>query len=179
MQIEIVDYDPDWPCLFEERAKRIRAALRDVALRIDHIGSTSVPGLAAKPIIDIQVSVASFDPLDPIRVPMEGLGYIFRADNLELTKRYFRESPGMRREHVHVRKAGSWGQQFALLFRDYMRTHPKDAARYAELKRTLAQQYREDRHAYTNAKTPFIWDVMQRANDWSQEIGWEPGPSDA
>ncbi len=140
--------------------------------------AASIPGLAAKPIIDIQISVAAFEPLGVFREPLEALGYFFRADNIERTKRYFRQTPGTRREHIHVRKAGSWGEQFALLFRDYMRTHPDQAAQYASLKRGLAERYGDDRHGYTEAKSPFIWSVMQRAGDWSQEIGWEPGPSD-
>jgi len=178
VKVRIVHYDSAWPHLFRERAERLRRALGDVALRIDHIGSTSVPGLPAKPIIDIQISVATFEPLDAYRLPLESLGYVFRSANPERTKRFFREAPGERREHVHVRKAGSWGEQFALLFRDYMRSHQMEAAAYAELKRELAQQYREERHVYTDAKGPFIWDVMRRANDWSQDVGWEPGPSD-
>ena len=151
----------------------------DIALRIDHIGSTSVPGLAAKPIIDIQISVAALEPVEPYRLPLEGLGVVFRADNTELTKRYFREPPGSRRTHIHVRRAGSWAEQFALLFRDYIRTHEEDARLYAKLKRRLAGEYGENRRGYTEAKTPFIWEVMYRADRWSQEIGWQPGPSDA
>ncbi len=176
--VVVVPYDAEWPALFRQIAAPMRDALGDVALRIDHIGSTSVPGLAAKPIIDVQISVASFEPLDAFRLSLQGLGYVWRADNPERTKRYFRESPGNRRTHIHVRKHGSWGEQFALLFRDYLRAHPDAAARYAELKRSLAEQYRDDRHGYTEAKGPFIWATMIQANDWSQAIGWEPGPSD-
>ncbi len=176
---EVVPYDEEWPRLFSSLGKDLRAALGDIALRIDHIGSTSVPGLAAKPIIDIQISVAALEPVEPYRLRLDGLGLVFRADNPELTKRYFRESPGNRRTHIHVRRAGSWAEQFALLFRDYIRTHQEDARLYAELKRRLAGEYGEDRHAYTEAKTPFIWEVMRRADRWSQEIGWQPGPSDA
>src|SRR5262249_3169490 len=77
---------------------------------------------------------------------------------------------------IHVRRAGSWAEQFALLFRDYLRVHPGDRDRYAELKRVLARRLQEDRHAYTEAKVPFIWEVMSRADRWSQEVGWAPGP---
>jgi GrpB-like predicted nucleotidyltransferase (UPF0157 family) len=153
--------------------------LGTVALRIDHIGSTAVPGLAAKPIIDVQISVASFEPFDTICTPTEGLGYAWRADNPDRMKRYFREAPGMRRTHIHVRRAGSWSEQYALLFRDYLRTHDEDAARYAALKRELAERFRHERHTYTDAKGPFLWETMVKADAWAQEIGWEPGPSDA
>jgi len=177
--VEIADYNAEWPSLFRQLAGTLRSALGDTALRIDHIGSTAVPGLAAKPIIDVQISVADFDPLSAYRVPLERLGFVYRADNPELTKRYFRESPGTRRTHIHVRRSGSWAEQFALLFRDYLRAAPHEAQRYAEVKRSLAARHRDDRQAYTDGKQPFIWEVMGRADRWSQEVGWSPGPSDA
>jgi GrpB-like predicted nucleotidyltransferase (UPF0157 family) len=157
----------------------MRAVLDEVALRIDHIGSTAIPGLAAKPIIDIQISVASFEPLDAYRAPLVGLGYAFRSDNTERTKRYFREPRGARRTHVHVRRAGSFSEQFALLFRDYLRAHPLEASEYGELKRRLAEQHRHDRRAYTEAKVPFTWEIVRRADAWAQAHGWTPPASDA
>ncbi|MGH2816243.1 MAG: GrpB family protein, partial [Actinomycetota bacterium] len=93
-RVEIVPYDPAWPEQFAELGRELRAELGDIALRIDHVGSTAVPGLAAKPIIDVQVSVAAFEPLAAFRQPLERLGYVFRADNPEPTKRYFREPQG-------------------------------------------------------------------------------------
>ena len=105
--IRICDYEPEWAERFAEVGGQLRAALGAVALRIDHIGSTAVPGLAAKPVIDIQISVAQLAPVDPFRVPLEGLGYVYRAANPERTKRYFREPPGTPRRHIHVRRAGA------------------------------------------------------------------------
>jgi GrpB-like predicted nucleotidyltransferase (UPF0157 family) len=176
--VTIVPYDAKWPARFRELAVPLRHALGDVARRIDHIGSTSVPGLDAKPIIDMQISVQSFEPLDAYRDPLESLGYVFRSENEERTKRYFREPPGTPRTHVHVRQAGSWAEQFALLFRDYLRAHPEAARDYATVKYQLAAQFAEDRHGYTDAKTPLTWDVMQQADRWSQQTGWQSGPSD-
>ena len=178
-KVVIAPYDPQWPELFSQLGAALRKALCETALRIDHIGSTSIPGLDAKPIIDIQISVISFEPWVSYGIPIEKLGYIFRADNPERTKRYFRETPGQRRTHIHVRRAGSWAEQFALLFRDYMRTHREDAQCYAELKYRLAKQYRDDRNGYTEAKAPFLWEIMKKADRWSQETGWEPGSTDA
>jgi len=177
--IEIVPYDPSWPHLFERLAVDLRGALGDVVLRIDHIGSTAIPQLAAKPVIDLQISVADFEPLDVYRLPLGGLGYVFHADNPERTKRFFREAPGQRRTHVHVRRAGSFSEQLALLFRDFMRVHPDVAARYTYLKMSLAERYKWDRQAYTDAKQPFIWQVIAQADEWAQLTGWMPGPSDA
>lgn len=177
--IIIVPYDPTWASLFTEIGARLRDALGRVALRIDHIGSTSVPRMAAKPVTDIQVSVASFDPIEAIAGPMEGMGYVFRRGNPELSKRYFREAPGTRLTHIHVRLAGSWSEQFALLFRDYLRSHEEEAHWYAEIKYQLAEQYRDDRDGYTDAKGPYLWETMKKADRWNSETGRVPGPSDA
>jgi GrpB-like predicted nucleotidyltransferase (UPF0157 family) len=178
-RIEIVDYNPAWPVLFGELGQTLRAALGAVALRIDHIGSTAVPGLAAKPVIDVQISVAAFEPIEAFRDPLEQLGYAYRPDNPERTKRYFREAPGSRRTHLHVRRAGSFSQQIPLLLRDYLRTHPHAAAEFATVKRRLAGQFPFDGAGYTEAKASYVWEIMRRADEWAQLQGWEPGPSDA
>ncbi|MEV0147929.1 MULTISPECIES: GrpB family protein [unclassified Nonomuraea] len=178
--VVIAEYDPAWPEEFARLGPRLRGALGDVAARIDHIGSTSVPGLAAKPVIDIQVSVRSFEPLDAYRAPLEEeLGFVFRADNPERTKRYFREPPGSRRTHVHVRLLGSFSEQLPLLFRDHLRCHPEAAAAYAEVKRRCAAEFRDDRTGYVEAKDAFVWEIVRRADAWAQRTGWLPGPSGA
>ena len=177
--IIVVPYDPGWPILFRDLGARLRQALGDVALRIDHVGSTSVPGLAAKPVIDVQISVVSLEPLDAYRRPLDAAGFAWRAGNPDLSKRYFREAPGGRRTHIHVHRAGSLGEQLTLVFRDYLRAHDEDAQRYAALKQRLAAQYRDDRAGYTDSKGPFVWEILARASHWSQDTGWQPGPSDA
>src|SRR5690349_16824505 len=92
--IRIEDHDPGWSPRFADLGRRLRQALGDVALRIDHIGSTAVPGLAAKPVVDVQISVTRLEPVTAFRVPLEEQGFVYRADNPERTKRYFREPPG-------------------------------------------------------------------------------------
>ena len=175
----VVEYDPAWPELFAALAREVRAALGGVALRIDHVGSTAVPGLAAKPIIDVQISVASFEPLSALREPIESCGFVWRANDDDLSRRYFRERPGRRRTHVHVRRAGSFSQQLNLLHRDYLRADPIRAAEYGALKRSVSHLLLADRQAYVEAKAPFVWETLARAHDWTQITGWEPGPSDA
>jgi GrpB-like predicted nucleotidyltransferase (UPF0157 family) len=170
-EIRIVHYDAQWPLRFAEVGRALRSALDDVALRIDHIGSTAVLDLSAKPVIDIQISAAALEPVAPFREPLERLGFVYRADNAERTKRYFREPPGQPRTHIHVRRAGSFSEQFPLLFRDYLRTHADEARAYGTLKRRLAQQFRRDRIAYTDAKVPFFWEVIRRADSWAQQSG--------
>lgn len=161
--IEIHPYTSEWPREFSEIGRQMRSALGEVALRIDHIGSASIPGLAAKPIIDIQISVASLEPVGPFLGPLEELGYHWRrGEKYEKTKRYFRETQGMRRTHIHVRKLGSWHQQFPLLFRDYMRTHRRDCEKYEAVKRELAEQYRHERAQYTDSKRDIFWEIIAR-----------------
>ncbi|MEM7287166.1 MAG: GrpB family protein, partial [Actinomycetota bacterium] len=139
--VVVVEYDREWPTLFDGLGERLRAELGDVALRIDHIGSTAVVGLAAKPVIDVQISVSSFEPLASFRTPLERAGFVHQVDNPERTKRYFREQLGARRTHIHVRRAGSFSEQFGLLFREYLRAHASRAEAYAALKRSLAIRF--------------------------------------
>lgn len=145
----------------------------------DHIGSTSVAGLAAKPVLDVQISVRTLEPMKDYLRQLGALGYVWRKDNPERTKRYFREAPGTRRTHIHVRKLGSWHEQYALLFRDYLRVQPDEQRRYEQIKRQLALGYRLDRRAYTDAKGDIFWELIRRADVWAAETGWEPRASDA
>jgi GrpB-like predicted nucleotidyltransferase (UPF0157 family) len=177
--VTVIAYDDAWPARFTELGRRLREALGPVALRIDHIGSTAVPGLDAKPIIDVQISVLALEPVGAYRGAIEACGFAWRADNSELTKRYFRELPGQRRTHIHVRCAGSFSEQFALLFRDYLREHPARASEYATLKHELAHLLEIDRQAYVDAKDPFVWETIRLADRWAQATGWEPGATDA
>lgn len=171
--VEIVDYDPVWPVRFEEMRARLAAALGVVAVRIDHVGSTAVPGLAAKPIVDIQVSVPDVEDEATFRRPIEGEGFALRF--IEPGHRYFRPPPGLPRLwQVHVCTIGSQWERDHLLFRDYLRAHPPAAAEYTDLKRRLAERHHGDRIAYTDAKGPFIEDVLPRAEEWAASTGWRP-----
>lgn len=178
-RILIESYDPAWPAQFASIATRLREALGERALRIDHIGSTAVPGLSAKPVIDIQISVGALEPVAHYAEGLGRAGFRWRADNPDRTKRYFREGPAMARTHIHVRTAGSWSEQLSLLFRDYLRDDQPSRERYAQAKRELAARFREDREGYVAAKAPIVWMLLQRADVWSQATGWAPGPSDA
>jgi GrpB-like predicted nucleotidyltransferase (UPF0157 family) len=188
--IKIVPYNENWPREFAEIAGPLRATLGDVALRIDHIGSTSVPRLAAKDVIDIQVTVRDFDA--PFEALLGSLGYIrllaINVDHLppqvfgptsEWEKRYFRPPEGQRPTHLHVRAHGRANQRYALLFRDYLRTHPVAAGAYAEIKRSLARYHPENWDAYYDIKDPVCDVIWSAAEEWTQMTGWGPGPSDA
>jgi GrpB-like predicted nucleotidyltransferase (UPF0157 family) len=176
--IIVLPYNQEWKFEFIKVGHLIRDSLGEIAIRIDHIGSTSIEGLDAKPIIDIQVSVKSLEPLQIYKEQFERIGYNHKFENPDKTKRYFREMPGNRRTHIHVREIGSWSSIFPLLFRDYMRCHPDDCRIYAELKYKLMNLYGNERDKYVEEKEPFIWEIMRRASRWSQEFGWKPAISD-
>lgn len=160
----LVDYDPAWPTMFEEESARIREALGDVAARIEHVGSTAVPALAAKPVIDIQVSVRSMVPRERFVAPLVGVGYEFVPDPIDTEHEYFKkEANGVRTYQIHVCPVGSEWERRHLAFRDHLRVNPGDAARYAELKRRLAAEHPKDVIAYVDGKTPFIREVEKRA----------------
>jgi len=177
--IVVVAYDPGWPGTFRTLGRQIRTALGATARRVDHVGSTAVPGLDAKPAIDIQVSVTELEPSGAFVRPLEGLGLEFIADNPDRSKRFFRARPGIPAAHVHVRPWGSFDEQLNLLFRDYLRTHRDAAEEYAAVKRELALRFRDDRPGYVRAKESTVWSILRRAHDWAQESAWAPGSSDA
>jgi GrpB-like predicted nucleotidyltransferase (UPF0157 family) len=188
--IKIVPYDENWPHEFAQIARPLRTTLGEVALRIDHIGSTAVPGLAAKDVIDIQVTVRDFDA--PFEALLGSLGYIRRLDinrdhlppqvpgpASEWEKRYFQPPEGQRPTNLHVRVQGRANQRYALLFRDYLRTHSVAAGAYAEIKRALASYHPENWDAYYDIKDPVCDVIWSAAQEWAKMTGWEPGPSDA
>lgn len=167
--IAIAPYDPVWPERFEQMRGRLAVALGPVALRIDHVGSTAVPGLASKPIIDIQVSVTNVDDEASYKDAIEAQGFELRW--IEPGHRYFRPPPGLPRLcQVHVSSVGSHWEHVHLLFRDYLRAHPDAAADYEALKRRLAGEHRDNRIAYTDAKGPFIDAALRRAAEWERTL---------
>ena len=160
MHIEIVAYDREWPARFARESARLVAALGATIVRLEHVGSTSVPELAAKDIIDLQLSLASFEPESRYRLPLEQLGYEYRPDD-EPAHRLFRlEAPdGKRLAHLHLCLAGSDWERDTLAFRDRLRADRALAAEYERLKRALAPRF-TDGNAYADAKGPFIRGVL-------------------
>lgn len=177
-KVEIADWTPEWANTFGVSAAGLRQALGGHALRIDHIGSTAIAGLAAKPIIDIQISVADLRQTDILTDAMTVAGYVYRRSNPDLTKLYFRERPGDVRTHIHVRQHGSWHEQWPLLFRDYMRNCVEEHGPYVSLKRELARRHGNDRDAYTEGKMDHLWNIIRRADRWAQNTGWRLEASD-
>ncbi len=169
--VSISESDPEWPVLFEaEKAVLADSLGAEIAGRIEHVGSTAVPGLVAKPVIDVLLEIAQDADLSLLRERMGALGYEVneRPENpppcLMFVKGYTPEGYRGQAYHVHVRYPGDWDE---IVFRDFLRSHPKDARSYAELKLALAELHRNDREAYTEAKTDFVRDAVRRAREGS------------
>jgi putative glutamine amidotransferase len=164
----LAEPDPSWPGDFEREAKEIAEALGDAALRIDHVGSTSVPGLAAKPVIDIQVSVASIAPRPAVVDPLVRIGYTHAVDPVETDHEFLsKEADGARSVHIHLCEAGGEWERRHLAFRDWLRAHPEDAAAYEALKRELAARHPRDIQTYVDGKTDFVRSIEERARSRS------------
>ena len=156
MYIKVVAYDPNWPHEFEKEAKEIQFALGDVALQIHHIGSTSVPGLLAKPVIDIMLEVSNLDALDAQSNEMKKLGYEVMGEYGIAGRRYFRKGGDNRTHQIHAFLEGDDNIVRHIAFRDYLIAHSKIAQDYGELKFKIAQNCNNDIDNYCDAKDPFI-----------------------
>jgi GrpB-like predicted nucleotidyltransferase (UPF0157 family) len=167
-EVEIVDYDPRWPLMFDEEAKRLRAVLDpSLIVGLEHFGSTAVAGLSAKPIIDILIAVRSLAAAQAAFVEVLGeLDYVYWADNPKKDRMFFVKGMppygSKRSHHIHVTEPhGEMWQR--LTFRDCLRAHPKEAETYERLKRRLAADHQTDREAYTDAKSAYVESVMRKA----------------
>lgn len=155
--VRVVEYDPRWPERFEaERALLDDAIGSWVAGGIHHVGSTAVPGLVAKPIIDILVEVADLATSRACLAPLAHLDYLYAPYRAEEMHWFCKPDPSRRTHHLHLVPAGSPRAREELAFRDLLREDPGTAAQYAALKRALAEKFEHDREAYTDAKAEFI-----------------------
>jgi GrpB-like predicted nucleotidyltransferase (UPF0157 family)/quercetin dioxygenase-like cupin family protein len=184
--VAVVEYQPCWPDEFTRIARRIRDTGGAAALRIDHIGSTAVAGLAAKDVIDVQVTVASLDEADRLTAPLRAAGFRHgtrfehdafhgRADtDAELRKLFMREPESERRVHVHIRERGRFNQRYALLFRDYLRASDDARRGYELLKRRAAEAYPDSIDGYLSLKEPVLHVIYAGASQWAERVGWRP-----
>jgi GrpB-like predicted nucleotidyltransferase (UPF0157 family) len=176
VRIVLADHDPAWADAFAEVGRHLRGVFGAAAPRIDHIGSTSVPGLAAKPVIDVQITVGSLAVVDGVVGHLEGLGFLPEPDNPDRRKRFLRRhAPAA---NLHVRPAGDFAQQAALLFRDFLRVDDDARGEYEATKRRLAEQDWPTVDDYADAKGDTVWAILRAADRWAWH-GWYPGPSDA
>jgi GrpB-like predicted nucleotidyltransferase (UPF0157 family) len=160
----IAPYDPNWFARFEVEADRVRSALGDGVVRVEHVGSTAVPGLAAKPTIDILVSLREMTPRDRYVNELTALGYRWGIDPWSDEHEFFsRDVDEDHAYHIHLCLAGGGWERRHLAFRDWLRSHPDDAAAYEQLKRELAERHPRDIYSYVDAKTEFIRSVESKA----------------
>lgn len=159
----IEDYDTKWPHLFETLRSRIAAVLNELAVSIEHVGSTAVPGLAAKPVIDIDVLLRSSTDLPLVIARLAELGYEHRGDLGVSGREAFRARPGAVQHHLYVCPPDSCEYKRHIAFRNYLRTHAAEADDYALLKRKLAHKFGSNREGYNQAKNEFVQRILQRA----------------
>ncbi len=184
----LVDPDPTWPAQAARLRARIGMAVGDLARRVDHTGSTSIAGLPAKDIIDLQITVASLDDADRFADLLAEAGFpkrpaidrdnpkAYAPDPEEWGKRLHRSADPGRHANVHVRVEGSAGWRLALLFPDWLRAHPDERDDYLALKQKLAHQFQADDNSvnYADAKEPWFDTAAERAEEWARRTGWQP-----
>jgi GrpB-like predicted nucleotidyltransferase (UPF0157 family) len=191
--IEIVPYRPGWPSEFTRIGATLRSCLGKWALAIHHIGSTAVPGLAAKDVIDLQVTVTNLDIDQPVRDAFDEAGFPLRpgdpardhvprgaADRPgDWAKAMAGHRPGQRRVHIHIRAVGRPNQRYPLLFRDYLRSAPSASDTYSLIKTELAARHRDDVDAYYAVKDPVCDLIISAAEGWAQRVAWSIPATDA
>ena len=170
--IRIVEYDAAWPARAADEMSLLKQALGPVAIALEHVGSTAVPGLAAKPIVDLQLSVAAIEPRGRYIEPLERLGYLFVPDPESPDYHFFAKPPQRPRSfHLHVCEVGSEHELGHLAVRDFLRAHDEKAARYAALKRQVAARHPHDRLAYIEGKDAYVAGLEARAVEWALRGG--------
>jgi len=173
-EVNVVSYNPDWPDQFQVEADLITDSLGENVNSVHHMGSTAIPGMIAKPTIDILLVVKSHDVLDANQQALGALGYLPKGENGIPGRRYYVRLEGeFHRCHVHAFEEGHPEVERHLLFRDYLRSHPDEAQAYGSLKLKLVEQFPRDPQSYTEAKSEFIREIDQRAAAWQHSLSGE------
>ena len=168
MKVSIVEYRSEWREMFEEEKQLLQAVLCEVSAEVEHIGSTAVNGLAAKPIIDIMIGLPDFSVADKLVLGIEALGYEYfkkYEDEMPFRRYFAKNSNGIRTHQIHMVAIGSEFWERHLLFRDYLRQNPEIANDYAALKKLLAEREWADVNEYADAKTEFIKNIENKAKE--------------
>jgi GrpB-like predicted nucleotidyltransferase (UPF0157 family) len=167
-KVEVVPHNTQWRDEFEAEAKHVAAALGENVVAIHHIGSTAIPNIYAKPVVDLLVEVRDVTEVGGRSSAMESLGYEVMGEYGIPGRRYFRKDnqEGIRTHNIHAFEAGSAEVERHLAFRDYMIAHPEAAQRYSELKRRLAEEHPQSMDGYMDGKDSFIKEFDRRAAQW-------------
>ncbi len=168
---KLLPHNPEWAKLFEQEKKLLLETFGDKIIAIEHIGSTAIPDTPAKPIIDMNVAVASLDDIDVFIKRLPDLGYVYMPDRRFFDRQFFPKGPESLRTHhlnlVEISSETGWKNQ--LLFRDFLRNNKDERDAYARLKTTLAEKYRNNREEYTKRKSDFIKEIIRKAVAQSKE----------
>ncbi|MEK3854354.1 GrpB family protein [Cytobacillus sp. FSL H8-0458] len=165
-KVIITAYNPDWPSRFQREKKPIMAIFKDEILNIHHIGSSSIPGLAAKPVIDILPVVIDIERVNHFNGEMAALGYEPHGENGLPGRRYFQKGGNLRTHHIHIYEKGNPAITRHLAFRDYLRENGEDAKQYGTLKLELAKQFPFDINSYIKGKEALVQEIEMRAMEW-------------
>ncbi|CAM5194692.1 hypothetical protein UACE39S_02278 [Ureibacillus acetophenoni] len=165
-KVEVSSYSEKWPLMFLEEAEKLKGIFGHEVIDIYHIGSTSVPGLKAKPIIDMMPIVRDINEVDKFNEKMIEIGYNPKGENGIAGRRYFQKGGDHRTHHVHIYQSGSYEIRRHLTFRDYLRSHPEAKMSYGELKERLAQQFPYDIDSYIKGKEQLAREIEMKALSW-------------
>jgi GrpB-like predicted nucleotidyltransferase (UPF0157 family) len=166
--IVLQEHRPEWAQDFQEEKAKILEKIGDRVIDVMHIGSTAIRGIAAKPILDIGISIAHFDRGLQCVEPLAALGYLYKGENGIAERHYFRTNAAVITGHIHMFTVDHPALRDHLLFRDYLNEHPQEALRYHELKQQLARQNSNDREQYTLGKATFIREILEKARNISK-----------
>jgi GrpB-like predicted nucleotidyltransferase (UPF0157 family) len=162
--VKLEKYNTDWVSIFGEEKRLIEQSIRDFIIDIQHVGSTWIVGLVSKPIIDIAIGVDSLEEVNKYVEPLEKLGYEYKGEAGVSERLLFSKGDASNKtHHIHMVEVGSINWQNQILFRNYLRMHDEVSDEYAELKKSLAQEFEKDRELYTAKKAEFILDIITRA----------------
>ena len=169
-RIDVVPYDPRWPSLFREEAKQLEMIFGGEIVAIHHVGSTAIPNISAKPIVDVLVEVRCIERIDEFEQEMTERGYLPKGEFGIVGRRFFiKGNEEQRTHHVHIFEAGDPKTERYLAFRDYIIAHPDEAEAYSRLKQDLAVRFPHDIESYMAGKDDFIEEIERKASVWKKE----------
>lgn len=170
-RVRLVPQNPCWPQMFEEEAANLRRLFGDQVVEVYHIGSTAIPDILAKPIVDILVAVRDIESIDEFNVKMTSAGYLAKGEFGIAGRRFFVKGGEVRRSHhIHIFQEGHSEIDRHLDFRDYLIAHPDEAKAYESVKLELAQRYAEDVDSYTEGKNDFVTQANEKARAWKEAL---------
>jgi GrpB-like predicted nucleotidyltransferase (UPF0157 family) len=167
-RVEVVSYNSNWKKMYKEESEKIKNILDDIIIDIHHIGSTAIPGIKAKPVIDILVEVKDIEAVDQYNHKMEELGYEVMGEYGIAKRRFFRKGGNKRTHHIHMFQVGNEEIERHINFKEYLITHPDRRQEYSKLKEELVNKYTYDVENYTNGKSDFIQEIDRKAKLWGK-----------